>query len=59
MIEKLEFQGKLWQVIAKVDAHRIQDPSKLKESYACDLVLKNNQNVFFKLDEIIDWINQQ
>ena len=54
MFEKINFQGKLWKVCAKVDANRVDDPSKLKESYRCDLVLKNNQNVFFILDEIID-----
>ena len=54
MFERLNFQGKLWKVCAKVEAQRIEDPSKLKESYGCDLVLKNNQNIFFILDEIID-----
>ena len=54
MIEKLEFQGKLWQIKAKVEGHRIDDPSTLKNMYRCDLVIKNNQNVFFILDEIID-----
>ena len=54
MFEKLNFQGKLWRVRAKVEAHRIEDPSKLKENYGCDMVLKSNQNIFFVLDEIID-----
>ena len=54
MIEKLEFQGKLWQVIAKVEGHRVDDPSTLKESYGCDLVLKAKDNIFYILDEIID-----
>ena len=54
MIEKLEFQGKLWQVIAKVEGHRIDDPSTLKKSYGCDIVIKSSQNVFFVLNEIID-----
>ena len=54
MIEKLEFQGKLWQVIAKVEGHRVDDPSTLKKSYDCDIVIKSNQNVFFALNEIID-----
>ena len=54
MFEKINFQGKLWKVCAKVEADKIEDPSKLKESYGCDLVLKSNQNVFFILDEIID-----
>ena len=54
MIEKLEFQGKLWQVIAKVEGHRVDDPSTLKKSYGCDIVIKSSQNVFFVLNEIID-----
>tara|TARA_Y100001963_G_scaffold28218_1_gene38424 strand:+ start:60 stop:242 length:183 start_codon:yes stop_codon:yes gene_type:complete len=54
MFEKLNFQGKLWRVRAKIEAHRIEDPSKLKENYGCDMVLKSNQNIFFVLDEIID-----
>ena len=31
MIEKLEFQGKLWQIKAKVEGHRIDDPTTLKK----------------------------
>ena len=54
MIEKLEFQGKLWEIKAKVEGHRIDDPSTLKNSYGCDMVIRSNQNVFFALNEIID-----
>ena len=54
MFEKIEFQGKLWRVIAKVEGHRLDDPSTLKENYGADLVLKNNQNVYFVLQQIID-----
>ena len=54
MFEKIDFQGKLWRVISKVEGHRLDDPSTLKENYGCDLVLRNNQNVYFILDEIID-----
>ena len=54
MFEKLEFQGKLWQVIAKVEGHRLDDPSTLKQSYGCDMVIKNPQNIYFMLNEIID-----
>jgi hypothetical protein len=54
MFEKLEFQGKLWRVVSKVPAHQVDNPSTLKENYGCDLVLKNNENIFFMLDEIID-----
>ena len=54
MIEKIEFQGKHWQVIAKVDGRRLDDPSTLKKSYGCDMVIRNSQNVYFILDKIID-----
>ena len=30
MFEKLEFQGKLWRVLGKVEGHRVDDPSTLK-----------------------------
>ena len=54
MFEGLEFQGRLWEVKAKVDGSRIEDPSKLKQNYGCDLVIRNNQNIYFILNEIID-----
>ena len=54
MFEKLEFQGRLWEVKAKVDGSRLDDPSKLKQNYGCDLVIRNNQNIYFILNEIID-----
>ena len=54
MFEKIEFQGKLWRVIDKVEGHRLDDPSTLKENYGADLVLKNNKNVYFVLQQIID-----
>ena len=54
MIEKLDFQGKQWQVIAKVDGRRLDDPSTLKKSYGADMVIKNPRNIYFVLNEIID-----
>ena len=54
MFETLKFQGKLWKVIAKVEGHRLDDPSTLKESYGADLVLRNSNNVYFVLEAIID-----
>ena len=54
MIEKLEFQGKIWQVKAKVDGRHIDDPSILKKNYGCDMVIRNPQNIYFILNEIID-----
>tara|TARA_Y100000996_G_C22324199_1_gene561677 strand:+ start:498 stop:680 length:183 start_codon:yes stop_codon:yes gene_type:complete len=54
MFEHIEFQNKLWNVKAKVDGSRLDDPSTLKKSYGCDMVLRNSQNIYFILDEIID-----
>ena len=54
MFEKLEFQGKLWEVKSKVDGRRLDNPSTLKKNYGCDLVIRNSQNIYFILDEIID-----
>ena len=53
-METLNFQGKLWLVKTKVDGHRVDDPSTLKESYRCDMIIRNSQNIYFILDEIID-----
>ena len=54
MFERLEFQGKMWQVKSKVDGNRINDPSTLKKNYGCDMVIRNPQNIYFVLNEIID-----
>ena len=54
MIEKIEFQGKLWEVKGKVNGSRVDNPSTLKQSYQCDMVIKNSQNIYFMLNEIID-----
>ena len=54
MIEMIDFNGKKWQVVGKVEGNRIDDHTKLKENYGCDLVLKNGNNVFYMLNEIID-----
>jgi len=53
-MEMIDFQGKKWRVLSKVDGKRVEDPNSLKENYGCDMVIKNNQNVFFILDEIKD-----
>ena len=50
----IDFQDKKWRVISKVEGHRLDDPSTLKESYGADIVLKNNQDVYFALQQIID-----
>ena len=54
MFEKIEFQGKLWRVVSKVDGSKVDDPSTLKKSYGCDMVIRNSQDVYFVLDKIID-----
>ena len=54
MFERLEFQNKLWQVLSKVPGEKVDNHTKLKSMYGCDLVLRNNQNQFFMLNEIID-----
>ena len=53
-MEIIDFQGKKWQVKTKVDGRRLDDPSTLKKSYGCDMVIRNSQNIYFILDEVID-----
>ena len=53
-MEFIDFQGGKWVVKAKVDGSRVDDPSTLKSSYGCDIVLRNNQNIYFVLDKVID-----
>ena len=53
-MELLDFQNKKWQVIDKVNGNRIDNPASLKENYGCDLVIRNPQNIYFILNEIID-----
>ena len=53
MFERLNFQGKMWRVLDKVDVTKVENPNALKQSYHCDMVIRNNQH-FFILDEIID-----
>ena len=52
-MKTIDFQGKHWQVIGEVDIGLVNDPSKLKNNYRCDVVIKNNTR-FFMLNEIID-----
>ena len=54
MIEMIDFQNKKWQVVGKCSGERIDDHTKLKSQYQCDLVLKNNQNQFWMLNKVID-----
>ena len=52
-MKKIDFQGKHWHVVDEVDIGLGNDPSKLKDNYGCDVVIKNNTH-FFMLNEIID-----
>ena len=53
-MERMDFQGKHWRVINKIASHLIDDPSELKKSYGCDLVIKDRNNVYFILEEILE-----
>tara|TARA_Y100000401_G_scaffold110290_1_gene107384 strand:+ start:430 stop:609 length:180 start_codon:yes stop_codon:yes gene_type:complete len=53
-MELIDFQGSKWVVKSKVDGSRVDDPSTLKKNYGCDMVIKNNQNIFYVLDKVID-----
>ena len=53
-MEIIDFQGSKWVVKSKVDGSRIDDPSTLKGSYGCDLVIRDSRNLFYMLNEIID-----
>ena len=53
-MEMIDFQGKKWRVLNKVEGKRVEDPNSLKENYGCDMVLRNNKDVYFILDEIKD-----
>ena len=54
MIEMIDFQNKKWVVVSKVSGEKVDDHTKLREQYQCDLVLNNNQNQFWMLQEVID-----
>ena len=54
MIKMIDYNGNKWQVVGKCSGERINDHTKLKENYSCDLVLKNSENIFFMLNEVID-----
>ena len=52
-MEMIDFQGKKWQVVDKARIDLVETPSKLKDNYGCDMVIKNHSH-FFMLNEIID-----
>jgi len=53
-MELIDFQGKKWQVVGKTNGARVDNPTSLKSNYGCDLVIRNSQNIYFMLNEIID-----
>ena len=53
-MERMDFQGKHWHVISKIPSHLIDDPTGLKKSYRCDLVIKDRNDVFWILEEILE-----
>ena len=54
MIEKLEFQGKMWQVVGKINGSRVDNPSSLKKNYGCDMVIRDPRNIYLMLNKVID-----
>ena len=38
----------------KIPQHLVPDPSDLKKSYGCDLVIKDRNDVFWILEEILE-----
>ena len=52
--EMIDFQDSKWVVIGKCSGEHVDDHTKLKSQYQCDLVLKNNQNQFWMLNKVID-----
>ena len=53
-MEIIDFQNKKWRVLDKVQGNRIEDPSSLKDNYGADMVIRNSQDIYFILNEIID-----
>ena len=54
IMERMDFQGKHWRVRAKIPERLIDDHNGLKKSYGCDLVIKDRNNVFWILNEILE-----
>ena len=54
IMERMDFQGKHWKVRDKIAQHLVDDFNSLKKSYGCDLVIKDRNNVFWILDEILE-----
>ena len=54
MFEMIDFQGKKWQVVGKANGKLVDNPSSLKKSYGCDMVIRSPRNIYLMLNEIID-----
>ena len=54
LMERMDFQGKHWRVVSKIPSHLIDNSAELKKSYRCDLVIKDRNNVFWILEEILE-----
>ncbi len=52
--EMIDFQDSKLVVVGKCSGERVDDHTKLKSQYQCDLVLRNNQNQFWMLNKVID-----
>ena len=50
---RLDFNNKHWHVIKKVPKQIVDDHSKLKNNYGCDLVIADKTH-YWMLNEIID-----
>ena len=53
-MEMIDFQGKKWRVLGKVEGKRVEDPNSLRDNYGCDIVIRNNEDIYFMLNEIKD-----
>ena len=52
-MELLDFQGKKWQVVGKMNIRHVHNSNTLKDEWKCDMIIKNHSH-YFMLDEIID-----
>ena len=52
-MELLDFQGKKWQVVGKMNIRHVRNYNTLKDEWKCDMVVRN-QTHYFMVDEIID-----
>ena len=49
----LNFQDKRWIVVSKLNIHHVNNPDNLKNTYKCDMIIKDKAN-YWILDQIID-----